>query len=171
MGLFPYLGNICGSYASYSEYDDEVVFHRILIEHTQVCCKETCTFVSMHLEWRISDSRRIWKPVSGGLFVVVCIHLYATSVIKRALPASTDVAYKGHCPHQECTLYKGSPEHNLATKMKFLADVFLVFCGIQYQELWVLNKQLFFGKWFGTCVYTIAIAGIIQLIYPLHRID
>ena len=48
---------------------------------------------------------------------------------------------------------------------------FLVFCGVQYQELWVLNKQLFFGKWFGTCVYTIAFAGIIQLIYPLHRID
>ena len=48
---------------------------------------------------------------------------------------------------------------------------FLVFCSIQYQDLWVLNKKLFFGKWVGTCIYTISFAGIIQLIYPLHRID
>ena len=48
---------------------------------------------------------------------------------------------------------------------------FLVFCAIQYQGLWVLNKQLFFGKWLGTCIYTITFAGILQLIYPLHRID
>jgi len=48
---------------------------------------------------------------------------------------------------------------------------FLLFCAVQYQEIWIVNKELFLGKWFGTSIYTLAFLGIIQFIYPLNKLD
>lgn len=47
---------------------------------------------------------------------------------------------------------------------------FFIYCGVQYQSLWVLDQNLFFGKWLGTSAYTLAFAGILQFIYPFDRI-
>lgn len=48
---------------------------------------------------------------------------------------------------------------------------FLIFCVFQYQDIWIINPQLFWVKWFGTTIYTLSFAGILQVIYPLHKID
>ena len=47
---------------------------------------------------------------------------------------------------------------------------FFIYCGVQYQSLWVLDLNLFLGKWFGTSAYSLAFAGILQFIYPFDRI-
>jgi len=48
---------------------------------------------------------------------------------------------------------------------------FLIFCSVQYQDIWVINQKIFFGKWIGTSIYTIAFTGILQFIHPLHRLN
>ena len=48
---------------------------------------------------------------------------------------------------------------------------FLIFCVVQYQDIWIINPQLFWAKWFGTTIYTLSFAGILQVIYPLHKIN
>ena len=48
---------------------------------------------------------------------------------------------------------------------------FLIFCAVQYQEIWVVDKELFIGKWIGTSIYTLVFLGIIQFIYPLNKVD
>ena len=48
---------------------------------------------------------------------------------------------------------------------------FLIFCVVQYQDIWMINPQLFWAKWLGTTIYTLSFAGILQVIYPLHRIN
>ena len=47
---------------------------------------------------------------------------------------------------------------------------FFIYCGVQYQSLWVLDQNLFLGKWVGTSAYSLAFAGILQFIYPFDRI-
>tara|TARA_Y100001980_G_C14534128_1_gene310467 strand:+ start:1348 stop:1824 length:477 start_codon:yes stop_codon:yes gene_type:complete len=48
---------------------------------------------------------------------------------------------------------------------------FFIFCTVNYQEILIIDLELFLGKWFGTSIYTIAIMLILQFIYPLNRID
>ena len=48
---------------------------------------------------------------------------------------------------------------------------FFIFCIVNYQEILIIDLELFFGKWFGTSIYTISIMVILQFIYPLNRID
>ena len=52
-----------------------------------------------------------------------------------------------------------------------LAFHFLVFSLVQYQHIFGVNTFLFWSKWFGTCLYTLCFAGILQFIYPLHKIN
>ena len=47
---------------------------------------------------------------------------------------------------------------------------FLVYCLIQYQDLWEFNRKIFWGKWFGTAIYTISFAGVLQFIYPIKNL-
>ncbi|MBT3179947.1 MAG: rod shape-determining protein MreD [Candidatus Marinimicrobia bacterium] len=47
---------------------------------------------------------------------------------------------------------------------------FFIFCVVQYQEIWAINPQQFFGQWVGTTLYTLCFAGIFQFIYPIHKI-
>lgn len=51
-----------------------------------------------------------------------------------------------------------------------LALHFMIFCVVQYQDIWVTNPQLFFGKWIGTTLYTLSFVGILQVIFPFHKI-
>ena len=48
---------------------------------------------------------------------------------------------------------------------------FLIFCVVQYQYIWMVNPQLFWAKFLGTTIYTLSIAGILQVVYPLHKIN
>jgi len=48
---------------------------------------------------------------------------------------------------------------------------FFIFCIVNYQEILIIDLELFFGKWFGTSIYTISIMIILQFIHPLNRID
>jgi rod shape-determining protein MreD len=48
---------------------------------------------------------------------------------------------------------------------------FLIFCVVQYQDIWIINPQIFWAKWLGTTIYTLSFAGILQVIYPLHKIN
>ena len=48
---------------------------------------------------------------------------------------------------------------------------FLIFCVVQYQDIWMINPQLFWAKWLGTTIYTLSFAGILQVIYTLHKIN
>ena len=46
-----------------------------------------------------------------------------------------------------------------------------IFCIVNYQEILIIDLELFFGKWFGTSIYTISFMIILQFIYPLNRIE
>ena len=48
---------------------------------------------------------------------------------------------------------------------------FLIFCTVHYQEILIVDIDLFFGKWIGTSIYTISFVVILQFIVPLSRID
>ena len=48
---------------------------------------------------------------------------------------------------------------------------FFVYCSVQYQDLWEINRQIFWGKWLGTSIYTISFVAVLQFIYPLNKID
>ena len=79
------------------------------------------------------------------------------------------------------TGYLGGNLNGLYTKMNpfyfslswvtILLLQFFIYCGVQYQSLWILDQKLFFGKWFGTSVYTLSFIGILQFIYPFNRIE
>ena len=45
---------------------------------------------------------------------------------------------------------------------------FLIFCTIHYQEILIVDIDLFFGKWIGTSIYTISFMVILQFIVPLQ---
>ena len=48
---------------------------------------------------------------------------------------------------------------------------FLMFCVVYYQEIIIMDLDLFFGKWIGTSIYTISFMVILQFIIPLNRIE
>ena len=48
---------------------------------------------------------------------------------------------------------------------------FFIFCIVNYQEVLIVNLNLFLWKWIGTSIYTISFMLIIQFIYPLNRIE
>jgi len=48
---------------------------------------------------------------------------------------------------------------------------FLIFCTVNYQEILIVDLDLFFGKWLGTSIYTISFMVILQFIFPLNRIE
>ncbi|MFL2983755.1 MAG: rod shape-determining protein MreD [Candidatus Neomarinimicrobiota bacterium] len=46
---------------------------------------------------------------------------------------------------------------------------FFIFCSVTYQGIWEIDRQLFWGKFFGTSIYTLSFAGILQFILPLDN--
>ena len=48
---------------------------------------------------------------------------------------------------------------------------FFIFSLVNYQEILIIDIELFFGKWFGTSIYTISFMIILQFVYPLNRIE
>ena len=47
---------------------------------------------------------------------------------------------------------------------------FLIFSVVQYQEIWNVNPSLFWMKWIATTLYTLSFTGILQVIYPMHKL-
>lgn len=47
---------------------------------------------------------------------------------------------------------------------------FFIFCIVNYQEILIVDIDLFFGKWIGTSIYTISFMVILQFVFPLNRI-
>ena len=52
-----------------------------------------------------------------------------------------------------------------------LAFHFLIFSIVQYQHIFGVNTFLFWSKWFATCLYSLCFAGILQFIYPIHKMQ
>ncbi len=48
---------------------------------------------------------------------------------------------------------------------------FFIFCIVQYQDILYIDPRLFWMKWLGTTLYTFCFAGILQVIYPFHRLE
>ena len=48
---------------------------------------------------------------------------------------------------------------------------FFIYCSVQYQDLWEIDRQIFWGKWFGTAIYSISFVGILQFIYPISKLN
>ena len=63
-----------------------------------------------------------------------------------------------------------NPFHFSIIWITILAFQFLIFCGVQYQDLWLINWYLFLSKWLGTTLYTLTFVAILQFIVPLHRV-
>jgi len=64
-----------------------------------------------------------------------------------------------------------NPIHFTMAWIGILCLQFMIFCLVQYQDIWATNPRLFWGKWFGTTLYTLSFAGILQVIYPFHKLD
>ena len=52
-----------------------------------------------------------------------------------------------------------------------LAFQFFIFCMVQYQNIWYVDPQIFWTKWIWTTLYTLCFASIIQIVYPLHKLN
>ena len=63
-----------------------------------------------------------------------------------------------------------NPFYTSLTWILILFFHFFVYCLIQYQDLWEFNRKIFWGKWFGTAIYTISFAGVLQFIYPIKNL-
>jgi len=63
-----------------------------------------------------------------------------------------------------------NPFYTSLTWIVILFFHFFVYCLIQYQDLWEFNRKIFWGKWFGTAIYTISFAGVLQFVYPIKSI-
>ena len=48
---------------------------------------------------------------------------------------------------------------------------FFIYCSVQYQDLWEIDRQIFWGRWFGTALYSISFVGILQFIYPISKLN
>jgi len=46
---------------------------------------------------------------------------------------------------------------------------FFIFCIVHYQELWAFDNILFWGKWFGTSIYTLSFLILFQFLFPLNK--
>ena len=115
--------------------------------------------------------RKIWTCRRYGLWISVgsLVDLSGTATFFGLTPLIYSVT--GYLGGNLAGSYsKINPFYFSITWITILAFQFLIFCGVQYQDLWFINWHLFFGKWLGTTLYTLSFAGILQFIYPLHRV-
>ena len=47
---------------------------------------------------------------------------------------------------------------------------FFIFCLVVYQDIWVIDKNMFFARWIGTSIYTISFIMILQFVYPFNKL-
>ena len=62
-----------------------------------------------------------------------------------------------------------SPIYFMIFCMLILFFHFFIFCIVLYQEIWIINKSMFFARWIGTSIYTILFIMILQFLYPFNK--
>ena len=124
--------------------------------------------VILVLYWSIRDGRFIGVIV--GFLLGLLIDLSGTALFFGLSPLIYSIT--GYLAGSLSGSYsKISPVYFSLFWIAIIAFQFLIFCGVYYQELWFIDRQIFLGKWFGTTIYTLSFTGILQFIYPLHRLS
>ena len=124
--------------------------------------------VILVLYWSIKDGR--CSGVLYGFLIGLLIDLSGTALFFGLSPLVYSIT--GYLAGSLSGYYsKISPVYFSLCWVAIIAFQFLIFCGVYYQDLWFLDRQIFLGKWFGTTFYTLSFTGILQFIYPLHRLS
>jgi rod shape-determining protein MreD len=66
---------------------------------------------------------------------------------------------------------KISPFYFTALWILILLFNFFIFCIIFYQDIWIVDKNMFYVRWLGTSVYTISFVLILQFLYPFNKLQ
>ena len=124
--------------------------------------------VILVLYWAVKYGRTVGTV--AGFFIGLTIDLSGTASFFGLSPLIYSITgYLGG--YLMGTYSRLNPIHFSAAWVAILALQFMIFCVVQYQDIWVSNPHLFLGKWFGTTLYTLCSAGILQVIYPLHKMN
>ena len=124
--------------------------------------------VILVLYWSIMHGRMI-GTVNGFLMGLI-IDLSGTGIFFGVSPLVYSITgYLGG--NLNGAYIKMNPFYFSLSWVTILLLQFFIYCGVQYQSLWILDQKLFFGKWFGTSIYTLAFVGILQFIYPFNKIE
>ena len=120
--------------------------------------------VILILYWSLNYGRTF--GICSGLLFGLIVDLSGSSIFFGLSPLTyTITGYLGGGLSINHT--KLNPFYTSLSWIVILLFHFLVYCLIQYQDLWEFNRKIFWGKWFGTAIYTISFAGVLQFIYPI----
>ena len=123
--------------------------------------------VILILYWSLIYGRTF--GICSGLLFGLIVDLSGSSIFFGLSPLTyTITGYLGGGLSINHT--KLNPFYTSLSWIVILLFHFLVYCLIQYQDLWEFNRKIFWGKWFGTAIYTISFAGVLQFIYPIKNL-
>jgi len=124
--------------------------------------------VMLVLYWSIRDGRTV--GVIGGFILGLMVDLSGASSYFGLSPMiySTTGYLSGYLKGAYLNL---NPFYFTASWVGVICLHFIIFCFVFYQDIWFINPGLYWAKWIGTSLYTLSFLGIIQIIYPLHRLD
>lgn len=124
--------------------------------------------VILVLYWSVKYGRTV--GIVSGFLIGLLIDLSGTASFFGLSPLIYSISgyLGGYLSGQYSRL---NPIYFTVSWIAILAFQFLIFCTIQYQDIWLLNPQIFWGKWFGTTIYTVSFTGIFQVVFPLHKLS
>jgi rod shape-determining protein MreD len=124
--------------------------------------------VILVLYWSIKYGRTI--GIIAGFLIGLLIDFSGTASYFGLSPLIYSVTgYLGG--YLKGTYSRVNPIYFSISWVAILIFQFLIYCVVQYQDILMTNPQLFWAKWLGTTIYTLSFAGILQVIYPLHKIN
>jgi rod shape-determining protein MreD len=124
--------------------------------------------VILVLYWSIKYGRTI--GIIAGFLIGLLIDFSGTASYFGLSPLIYSVTgYLGG--YLKGTYSRVNPIYFSISWVAILIFQFLIYCVVQYQDILITNPQLFWAKWLGTTIYTLSFAGILQVIYPLHKIN
>ena len=124
--------------------------------------------VILVLYWSIKYGRTI--GIIAGFLIGLLIDFSGTASYFGLSPLIYSVTgYLGG--YLKGTYSRLNPIYFSISWVAILIFQFLIYCVVQYQDILITNPQLFWAKWLGTTIYTLSFAGILQVIYPLHKIN
>jgi len=154
----------------------DLIFSGLLIWLTQLLFTDFLSIgtirpdflVILILYWSIKYGRTI--GTISGFFIGLLIDLSGAALYFGLSPLVYSITgYLGG--YLMGTYSRLNPIYFSISWVGILVLQFLIFCVVQYQDIWIINQQLFLTKWLGTTIYTLSFAGILQVIYPLHKIN
>ena len=124
--------------------------------------------VILVLYWSIKYGRTI--GIIAGFLIGLLIDFSGTASYFGLSPLIYSVTgYLGG--YLKGTYSRVNPIYFSISWVAILIFQFLIYCVVQYQDILMTNPQLFWAKWLGTTIYTLSFAGILQVIYPLNKIN